>query len=438
MVVQVVKQAATLHTYAPHDVVPLSMHVPAPSHVSALVWVELVQLCGAHTVPAGAYALVGQIVDTPEQTSATSQNDMAARQTVPMVLNPQVPFVAAPELALQAWQSVVSPPPHAVLQQYPSTQKLLRHSAEAAHNCPFSFLQLPTPSHEFVPEHVPGSSCPMFTFEHTPTFPEMPQDLHAVVHAELQQYPSAQNPLRHSVAAVQTCPVSFLHTPMPSQDWVAPEHTGTPLVSSCPDATLEQVPTAPVMLHDLHVPLHATLQQTPSKHWPLTHSLPVVQDCPLSDLHAPEASQLFGPLHTLAGTLSSPDVSGVQIPTLPMTLQARHAVVHALEQQTPSTQKLLTQSVAAAHACPSSFLHVPAPSHEFVPVHAGPSSLPFDTLTHLPTLPGTLHALQELPHAASQQTPSTQKPLKHSADAAQAAPSVFVHALMPLQTVPPF
>ncbi len=152
----------------------------------------------------------------------------------------------------------------------------------------------------------------------------------------------------------------------------------------------------------------------------------------------PEASQLFVPLHTLAGTVSSPDVSGVQIPTLPMTLHERHAVVHALEQQTPSMQKLLTQSDAAPHPCPSSFLHVPAPSHEFVPMHPGASSMPFGTLVHLPMFPDTLQDWHDVPQATLQHTPSTQKPLKHSADVAQTAPSVFVHAPEPLQTVPPF
>jgi hypothetical protein len=192
------------------------------------------------------------------------------------------------------------------------------------------------------------------------------------------------------------------------------------------------------MLHDLHVPLHATLQQTPSKHWPLTHSAPMVQACPLSDLQMPDASHPLGPLQTLAGTLSSPEVSGVQVPTLPMILHALHAAVHAEAQQTPSTQKLLTHSPVAPHPCPSSFLHVPRPSHEFVPVQPGASSMPFGTLTHLPTFPGTLHDLHEEPQAASQQTPSTQKPLKQSPAAAHVLPLATLQAPAPLQSVPPF
>jgi len=94
----------------------------------------------------------------------------------------------------------------------------------------------------------------------------MLQATHVPVQAALQQTPSTQKPLKHSVVAEQVWPFSFLQTPLPSHDWFTPEHAGTPLVSSKPAATLEQMPTAPVMLQDLHVPLHTALQQTPSKH----------------------------------------------------------------------------------------------------------------------------------------------------------------------------
>ena len=40
-------------------------------------------------------------------------------------MEPQVPFAAAPAALLHAWQSLVTPPPQALLQQYPSTQNPL-------------------------------------------------------------------------------------------------------------------------------------------------------------------------------------------------------------------------------------------------------------------------------------------------------------------------
>jgi hypothetical protein len=49
---------------------------------------------------------------------------------------PQTPSVAAPALVEQAWQSVVEPPPQALLQQTPSTQKLLTHCEPIEHGAP--------------------------------------------------------------------------------------------------------------------------------------------------------------------------------------------------------------------------------------------------------------------------------------------------------------
>jgi len=43
---------------------------------------------------------------------------------------------------------------HAVLQQTPSTQLPLRHSAFIEHEAPLSFLHVPIPSQEFVPVQV--------------------------------------------------------------------------------------------------------------------------------------------------------------------------------------------------------------------------------------------------------------------------------------------
>jgi hypothetical protein len=49
-----------------------------------------------------------------------------------------VPFVAAPFATLQAWQSLVELPPHALLQHTPSTQKPLMQSVAATHAVPFA------------------------------------------------------------------------------------------------------------------------------------------------------------------------------------------------------------------------------------------------------------------------------------------------------------
>src|SRR5437773_2471809 len=58
----------------------------------------------------------------PEQLSAMSQAPTDGRQTTVIEAVAQVPSTTAPEFRLQAWQSDVSPPLHALSLQTPSTQ----------------------------------------------------------------------------------------------------------------------------------------------------------------------------------------------------------------------------------------------------------------------------------------------------------------------------
>jgi hypothetical protein len=82
-------------------------------------------------VDAEAAPSAGQLVDEPLHDSATSQPPLAARQT--LVSSVQVPVE-------QLWQSAGSLPPQALLQQVPSTQKLLVHSLAALQLPPFGFF----------------------------------------------------------------------------------------------------------------------------------------------------------------------------------------------------------------------------------------------------------------------------------------------------------
>ncbi len=86
----------------------------------------------SQVVPAAAIASAGQAGLAPSHRSATSQTPDEARQTAPVATGPQRPSMAAPSATLQAWQSAGSPPPHAVSQQKPSTQKPLSHSKPCA------------------------------------------------------------------------------------------------------------------------------------------------------------------------------------------------------------------------------------------------------------------------------------------------------------------
>ena len=274
--------------------------------------------------------------------------------------------------------------------------------------------------------HVPSTPLPFSTLEQA--WQGDPQAL-------LQQTPSAQNPLKQSPAPAQLWPLSFLQTPLPSQDCVAPEHVPT---SSWFAPTNEQTPSAAGRLHALHVSAQAVLQQRPSTQCPLRQSVSAPQALLSFDLHAPRASHDFAPLQTFAGLVSSIETRTVQVPAVPIALQVRHAAVHALSQHTPSAQKPLTQSAASAHVCPLSFLQTPLPSHALTPMQVGVSSAALGTFEHLPALAATLQALQVSLHAVSQQTPSTQNALKHSAPAAQTCASAFMQSPAPLQTRPPF
>jgi hypothetical protein len=70
--------------------------------------------------------------------------------------------------------------------------------------------------------------------------------------------------------------------------------------------------------------------------------------------HLPSVPQLLAPLsaHTLRGSIEPAEI-GAHVPIDEGRAQLRQAPPHASAQQTPSTQKLLTQSPAAAQGCPS-------------------------------------------------------------------------------------
>lgn len=83
------------------------------------------------TVDAEAVASAGQLVDEPLHDSAMSQLPLEARHT--LVKSVQVPVE-------QLWQSFGSPPPQALLQHVPSTQKLLVHWLSALQLPPLAFF----------------------------------------------------------------------------------------------------------------------------------------------------------------------------------------------------------------------------------------------------------------------------------------------------------
>ena len=197
------------------------------------------------------------------------------------------------------------------------------------------------------------------------------------------------------------------------------------------------MPPVKAAVHATHVPSHAALQQTPSAQNPLAHCEACMHATPAASSHAP------APLHSPAGhslAVSSPERTGAHEPFVPpvkVAVHASHVPSHTSPQQTPSTQKLLAQSVFIAQVSPRPFLQPPAPSQTAAPMHSFAGSLPNPMFAHVPSAPATLHALHVPPQVLSQQTPSVQKPLRHSPAPPQEAPLTFTQAPVPLHTSAP-
>jgi hypothetical protein len=147
--------------------------------------------------------------------------------------------------------------------------------------------------------------------------------------------------------------------------------------------------------------------------------------------------------------------TGVHVPKLPCTSHASHWPVHALVQQTPSTQNPLTHAPFAPHAWPGSSvpwhcppvqnapaaqsLVAPHPEGQLSDVpeqlygeHVGLPAYPEGAVEHVPSAVAPRafeHTSHEPPHAASQQTPSVQCPVAHSRQLAsrQSAPAAVLH-----------
>ena len=126
--------------------------------------------------------------------------------------------------------------------------------------------------------------------------------------------------------------------------------------------------------------------------------------------------QSWLPGHSLSGSAHSmtPQVPGPS--KVNMLLQLRQRPLHAVLQQTPSTQKLLWQSAAAPQGSPfASFWHAPAPLHACAPLHSASGSAPTGTNVHVPRLPALSQASQMPVQPEAQHTPSMQRPVAHSA-----------------------
>ena len=141
------------------------------------------------------------------------------------------------------------------------------------------------------------------------------------------------------------------------------------------------------------------------------------------------SAQSLSPEHAAPQLLESAQTNGSHVVTVSMHPPAwSHALVCSS----------VPRHVGPPHEVPAAYLrHAPAPSHSPSPPQvAGASgtqsssgSVPFAIAPHAPSLPdpffAALHASQVPAHADSQQTPSAQKPERHSPAEEHAAPMPF-------------
>jgi len=110
--------------------------------------------------------------------------------------------------------------------------------------------------------------------------------------------------------------------------------------------------------------------------------------------------------------------------------------VHAVAQQTPSTQKPDEHSALLPHAkLVSTIMHAAAPLHVPTPPHSLSGSVPDRITPHCPLIPPPFFAAEHERHvlvqALPQQTLSTQYPDKQSAPTSQVPPLKYLQVPAP-------
>jgi len=209
-----------------------------------------------------------------------------------------------------------------------------------------------------------------------------------------------------------------------------------PFGSGAPDSIGQQVPRRVGRTHETHGPLQAALQQTPYAHDPLAQSaswahvapfirrpqLPAWHCRPLThwpfDVQPSKHTPVPGLQENGTQMIVGP---GLQRPSPSHTC----APITASPSHVPDLHDVpamcLRQPPAPSHV-PSSPQPLAGPAtHVLAARGLPPASIP----TQTPGDPSDAHVMQPAVQAALQQTPSTQKPLAHSAPQPHACPLVL-------------
>jgi hypothetical protein len=321
-------------------------------------------------------------------------------------------------------------PVQAVPQQTPCWQKLCAQSVAIVQGWPSASLpQLPLTQLFVVTQsvlavqvvrqvgvavlHRYGSHCDVVTARHTPA----PSHVRCGVSVDPTQVAAA-----HCVVDAQN-----RHAPAPLHMPSVP-HVVDAVVAHCvagvgavPFATLLHVPRLPAIAHDLHVPVHAWLQQYPCAQKPESHSVAVVQAAPVGFNVQLPALQMLGATQSASAVQvvrhAAPAASHLYFPHALMVAAAQTpAPSHARDDVTVDPVQL-----AAAQDVPMTYLrHAPAPLHVPSLPHVVAAAIGHCVATrggwpvaigeHVPTLPASEHDMQVPVHALLQQTLLTQNP----------------------------
>ena len=241
-----------------------------------------------------------------------------------------VPLALAPSAMEQAPHG-----PQAELQQTPWTQKPELHSADAVHACPVGACGSHTPSKHPYP-------CAQPAFE--------AHDVGHVVCVPSHAYaPQLGSPARPSGAAPQV-----------------PGDPGTAQLSHAPaQVVLQQYPSTQKPLAQLSEVWQAAPSVARTSHWPLAHQASAAQSRSVAQAVGQVGST---PSHSdglHAGDPALPVGAVAQVPLAgaPASVEHTwHAPLHAVEQQTPSTQLPLWHWRGSLHAAPTPVAATPAPA----------------------------------------------------------------------------
>jgi hypothetical protein len=223
----------------PHELVVPGVQVPVPSQVAAVIWLPPEQEAGTQTAPAVYFwqpPAPSQRPSVPQPATPVSEHwplELAPAWARSHVPSEPEPFLAA----VHAMQVAV----HTVLQQTPSAQWSLVHSAGPAHTEPFAFvaawhmpeMQFWPPVHALVQDPQCALSLAVLASQPLSGLPSQ------------SAYPAAQEGM-HAPPEHAVVPCALVHATLHPPQWATSFWTSTQLVPHVSLGGAQGAPPVPV------------------------------------------------------------------------------------------------------------------------------------------------------------------------------------------------